>query len=90
MKRKAKREGLAADHYLRIGAAPPTKAEIDGLKALPKEQAMALWKKTMHSIAMTSILTSMDAYAIEHVHFYTRSSLRILHPTRNWKFTVKL
>lgn len=45
MKRKAKREGLTADHYLRIGAAPPTKAEIDGLKALPKEQAMALWKK---------------------------------------------
>ena len=44
MKRKAKREGLALDHYLKQGAAAPTREEIIHLKSLPKPEALALWK----------------------------------------------
>lgn len=46
MIRKAKREGLAdLEHYLRIGAEVPTKEVINKLKSLPRDEALAMWKK---------------------------------------------
>lgn len=46
MIRKAKREGLAdREHYLRIGAEVPDKETVTKLKLLPKQEALAIWKK---------------------------------------------
>mmetsp|Transcript_17859 Transcript_17859/g.37312 ORF Transcript_17859/g.37312 Transcript_17859/m.37312 type:complete len:90 (-) Transcript_17859:46-315(-) len=46
MMRKAKREGLAdLEHYLRIGAEVPTVEIVRELKAAPKEERLARWKK---------------------------------------------
>lgn len=44
MVRKAKRAGLAADHYLKEGSEVPTAERLRELKALPKDAAWAQWK----------------------------------------------
>lgn len=44
MARKAKREGLAGDHYLRVGAEAPGVEEIEGLKKLSREEGFQAWK----------------------------------------------
>ena len=43
--RKAKREGLPLDFYLKIGAEAPSVETIEMLKALSKEQQLAMWKE---------------------------------------------
>ena len=46
MIRKAKREGLAdREHYLRVGAEVPDRETVTKLKLLPKDEALAIWKK---------------------------------------------
>lgn len=54
MIRKAKREGKTdLHHYLHIGAEVPTRATINKLKALPKDDLMIEWKKqySQHCLA---------------------------------------
>ncbi len=43
--RKAKREGLPSDHYLKIGAELPTIDELSELKRRPQEESFAIWKE---------------------------------------------
>lgn len=45
MIRKAKREGKPLDHYLLIGAEPPSIEFLKHLRTLKKEEAFALWKE---------------------------------------------
>ena len=45
MIRKAKREGKPYDHYLTIGAEPPSVEVLSHLRSLPREEAFALWKE---------------------------------------------
>lgn len=45
MVRKAKREGKPLDHYLAIGAEPPSIEELRHLRALSREEAFAQWKE---------------------------------------------
>ena len=44
MMRKAKREGLPPDHYLKIGSEVPSVEMIAKLKSMPKEERLAAWK----------------------------------------------
>jgi len=45
MTRKAKREGLDPEHYLRMGAEVPSVEIIKQLKKLPKDERLVIWKK---------------------------------------------
>jgi hypothetical protein len=45
MKRKAKREGKEVDFYLKQGATPPTRDDIDRLKGMECAEAFAEWKQ---------------------------------------------
>ena len=45
MTRKAKREGLDPEHYLRMGAEVPSVEIINQLKKLPKDERLVIWKK---------------------------------------------
>jgi len=45
MTRKAKREGLDPEHYLRMGAEVPSVEIIKQLKKLPKDERLEIWKK---------------------------------------------
>ena len=44
-RRKAKRKGLADDHFLRVGRAPPTHAHVAQARAMSEEGRMAYWRK---------------------------------------------
>lgn len=44
MMRKAKREGLPPEYYLKIGSEVPSVEMIVKLKSMPKEERLAAWK----------------------------------------------
>jgi len=45
MRRKAKREGLDLEHYIRIGAELPTRETVEALRDLPREQQLDIWSQ---------------------------------------------
>lgn len=44
MARKAKREGLAPDHYVKLGRDPPTQADLAAIKLLGEPDRIPAWR----------------------------------------------